>query len=131
MRVRSTLAAALLTATVSVPLAGAAAAADLDCADFPNQAAAQVVLDADPAGQRDVDRNGNGIACETYPYGRVAVSRGDQVATPPVGGVDTGDGSSAGRTTSTDGGPLGHLVGGLALAAAGAAALASRRTTRS
>jgi hypothetical protein len=38
--------------------------ADLACADYPDQASAQAALDADSAAHADLDRNGNGQACE-------------------------------------------------------------------
>jgi Excalibur calcium-binding domain len=37
---------------------------DLDCSDFSNQAEAQEVLDEDPSDPHDLDRDGDGIACE-------------------------------------------------------------------
>lgn len=37
---------------------------DKDCADFPTQAAAQAVLDADKTDPNHLDANHNGIACE-------------------------------------------------------------------
>ncbi|PZA18943.1 hypothetical protein, partial [Modestobacter versicolor] len=126
MRVRSAVAAAVLAATVSVPLAGTAAAADLDCADFPNQAAAQVVLDADPTDPNDLDGNDNGQACEAQAYGSVAAAPvpatpAGQVAARPAGAVAAGDGSSAGPVLEHDGSPLRYVVGGLAFAVAGGA----------
>jgi hypothetical protein len=129
MRVRSTAAVAVLTAAVSLPLAGTASAADLDCADFPNQAAAQVVLDADPADPNRLDANDNGQACESYGYSSVATAPG-QVTVRPAGAVAAGDGSSTGRVTADDGSTLRYLLGGLAFAAAGGAALAARRASR-
>jgi hypothetical protein len=129
MRVRSTVAAAVLTAAVSVPLTGTASAADLDCADFPNQAAAQVVLDADPTDPNRLDANDNGQACESYGYSSAAAAPG-QVTARPVGGVAAGDGSSSAGGTRDDGSPLPYVLGGLAFAAAGGAAFAARRASR-
>ncbi|WP_138757537.1 hypothetical protein [Modestobacter altitudinis] len=119
----------VLTAAVWLPLTGTASAADLDCADFPNQAAAQVVLDADPADPNSLDSNGNRVACEAYGYTAVATTAG-QVAVQPTGGVAAGDGSSAGRAPDEGGSPLSYVAGGLAFAAAGGAALAARRASR-
>src|SRR4051794_34848194 len=127
---RAAVVVAVLTAAVSMPLTGTALAVDLDCADFPNQAAAQVVLDADPADPNGLDSNANGVACEAYGYTGVAASTADQVAVRPEGGVAAGDGSSAGRATSAQGSPLPWVVGGLAFAAAGGAAVAARRAAR-
>jgi hypothetical protein len=129
MRVRSTVAAVVLTTGLSIPLVGTASAADLDCADFPNQAAAQVVLEADPTDPNRLDANDNGQACETYGYATVAATPG-QVGALPAGGVAAGDGSSAGRVTGDGGDPLRYVVGGLAFAAAGGAAFAARRASR-
>jgi hypothetical protein len=129
MRLRSTVAAAVLTAAFSLPLAGTAYAADLDCGDFPNQAAAQVVLDADPSDPNRLDSNDNGRACEGSAYGSVAATPG-QVTARPVGGIAAGDGSSVGRGTQDAGSPLPYVVGGLAFAAAGGAAFAARRAAR-
>ena len=129
MRLPRAVAVAVLTAAVSLPLTGTASAVDLDCADFPNQAAAQVVLDADPADPNGLDSNGNRVACEAYGYTGVATTAG-QVAVRPTGGVAAGDGSSAGRAAGTSSSPLPYVVGGLAFTAAGGAALAARRASR-
>jgi hypothetical protein len=129
MRLPRAAAVVVLTAAVSLPLTGTASAVDLDCADFPNQAAAQVVLDADPADPNGLDSNGNGVACEAYGYTSVASTAG-QVAVQPTGGVAAGDGSSAGRVTGESSSPLPYVAGGLAFAAAGGAALAARRASR-
>ena len=132
MRVRTTVAAAVLTVACSLPLAGTASAADLDCDDFPNQAAAQTVLVADPSDPNRLDANSNGQACEGYTYAGVATpapGRG-QVSARPVGGVAAGDGSAAGPATEDDGNALRLALGGLAFAAAAGAAVAARRAAR-
>ena len=129
MRLPRAAAVVVLTAAVSLPLTGTASAVDLDCADFPNQAAAQVVLDADPADPNGLDSNGNGVACEAYGYTSVASTAG-QVAVQPTGGVAAGDGSSAGQVADGSSSPLPYVAGGLAFAAAGGAALAARRASR-
>lgn len=51
---------------------------DLDCKDFPSQAAAQAELRRDPSDPHRLDRDRNGIACERLPgpYDRVPVGRG-------------------------------------------------------
>ena len=48
-----------------------------DCASFGSQQAAQALLDSDPSDPNDLDPDGNGRACDDYPYGTngsVAVS---------------------------------------------------------
>lgn len=96
---------------LSAPPAGAASA-DRDCPDFPSQAAAQAVLDADPDDPERLDGDNDGIACETnagQPSG--AGSTSENGATPtPRGGVGTGVGGMAGP-------------GGLPFVQAGGAAL--------
>jgi endonuclease YncB( thermonuclease family) len=56
------LACALITAT-----AAPAAAADRDCADFPDQAAAQAWLQAYPGDPDRLDGDGDGVACVALP----------------------------------------------------------------
>jgi hypothetical protein len=40
-----------------------------DCASFGTQESAQVELDSDPSDPNDLDSDGNGRACDDYPYG--------------------------------------------------------------
>ena len=40
-----------------------------DCASFGSQESAQVELDRDPSDPNNLDSDGNGIACDDYPYG--------------------------------------------------------------
>jgi hypothetical protein len=40
-----------------------------DCASFGSQESAQVELDSDPSDPNNLDSDGNGIACDNYPYG--------------------------------------------------------------
>lgn len=48
---------------------------DLNCLeDFDTQEEAQAVLDADPSDPHDLDRDGDGIACESLPSGDSATS---------------------------------------------------------
>ena len=42
---------------------------DLDCADFATQQDAQAELERDPSDPNNLDADGDGVACETYPYG--------------------------------------------------------------
>src|SRR5215212_8692887 len=54
-----------------------------DCASFGSQESAQVELDRDPS---DLDSDGNGIACDNYPYGTsgsVAASTPAPSSAPP------------------------------------------------
>ena len=121
MRIRKSLAVLTLAIGVSVPMAGTALAVERDCADFASQADAQAALVADPTDPELLDANHNGIACEDFDY-----AAGGQVATPPAGGVATGDGS----TLDAEAGVLPFVVGGLGLVAAGGAAVAARRSAR-
>ena len=123
MRLRATalLTTSLTTAGLVLALAGTASAADLDCDDYPNQAAAQAALDADPSDPNDLDADDDGQACESYAY----ASNGTQVTTRPQGAVAAGDGSSAEGP-----GALPYAVGGLALVGAAGAAVAARRSAR-
>jgi hypothetical protein len=40
-----------------------------DCASFGSQESAQIELDSDPSDPNNLDSDGNGIACDNYPYG--------------------------------------------------------------
>ncbi|SDH14989.1 hypothetical protein [Klenkia brasiliensis] len=121
MRLRTAL--TVLAATgLTLCTTGTASAADLDCADFPNQAAAQANLDANPSDPNGLDANDNGRACEDYAY---AASSGAQVSTRPQGAVAAGDGSA-----SEGPGVLPYAVGGLALLGAAGAGVAARRSAR-
>ncbi|HKH57636.1 MAG TPA: hypothetical protein VKA20_03790 [Rubrobacter sp.] len=52
------------------PSKSAMAQADqYDCASFGSQESAQVELDSDPSDPNNLDSDGNGIACDNYPYG--------------------------------------------------------------
>jgi hypothetical protein len=52
------------------PSKSAMAQADqYDCASFGSQESAQVQLDSDPSDPNNLDSDGNGIACDDYPYG--------------------------------------------------------------
>jgi len=58
-------------------LAPAASAQDLDCKDFPSQAAAQAALEQDPSDPNGLDADNDGQACESFDYGPAP-------ATPPA-----------------------------------------------
>src|SRR5215210_870634 len=49
--------------------AALAQADQYDCASFGSQESAQVELDSDPSDPNNLDSDGNGIACDDYPYG--------------------------------------------------------------
>jgi hypothetical protein len=123
MSLRRCTVAIILTAGMSVPMAGTALAADRDCPDFASQADAQAAFDAVPGDPERLDGDNDGQACEDHAY---AGSGSGQVATSPRGGVAAGDGSSS----TDDAGALPFLLGGLALVAAGGAAYGARRAAR-
>ena len=132
---RSTTAAAgvLFTAALSLTFSGTAQAADLNCSDFATQPEAQAAYDATPGDPNNLDRDDDGIACETLASGGsgqaedgTTMRASGQVANRPVGAVAAGDGSSATDASS----PLPYVLGGVALTAAGAAAFAARRSAR-
>src|SRR5919107_1111581 len=57
-----------------------------DCASFGSQQSAQVELDRDPSDPNNLDSDGNGIACDDYPYGgsgSVAASTPAPSSAPP------------------------------------------------
>jgi hypothetical protein len=55
-----------------------------DCASFGSQESAQVELDSDPSDPNNLDSDGNGIACDNYPYGTsVAASTPAPSSAPP------------------------------------------------
>ena len=122
MRSRRSAAAGVVATGLLVLFAGPASAAiDLDCADFQTREQAQAVLEANPTDPNGLDEDDDGQACEDFDYGTSG-----QVATPPAGGVATGDGSTA----DADAGVLPFVVGGIGLVAAGGAAFAARRSAR-
>ncbi len=128
MRPRTRVAVVVLFVGLSVPMAGTASAADVDCADFPTQGQAQAVLVADPSDPNGLDGNKNGTACEDFDFTRATSTATTQVSTQvsslPTGGVAAGDGST------DDTGVLPYALGGLAFAAAGGCAVAARRSAR-
>jgi hypothetical protein len=71
MRVLARLIALLLvlgsTTAVALSAPPVAQAKDLNCDDFPNQAAAQANLDNNPSDPNGLDTDGDGIACESNP----------------------------------------------------------------
>lgn len=99
---------------VATPAVGVSSA-DLDCADFTSQSQAQAVYDADPSDPNGLDRDGDGIACDSA--GGSAVS-----PSAPQRGVETGAGGTAGLESKDL-----FAYGGLALAGAGGLMLYRRR----
>ncbi|MFG2819276.1 excalibur calcium-binding protein [Kitasatospora sp. NPDC048365] len=59
----------LIASAWSLPLAGSAQAADVDCPSFSTQQEAQAVLNADPSDPNNLDADHDNIACEDLPSG--------------------------------------------------------------
>ncbi|WP_447007331.1 excalibur calcium-binding domain-containing protein [Saccharothrix isguenensis] len=125
--------AAVLAASTTLSLVGAANAhQDRDCADFSNQAEAQRFFDSAAVNYHRLDANNDGIACEHLPApSHVPTARRTQAPQPPVGAIDTGDGSTVDGSTTGDSGALPLLLGLAGLGAASATAVAARRARRS
>jgi hypothetical protein len=114
--------AAVLAASATLSIVGGANAQDRDCADFSNQAEAQRFFDSATTNFHRLDADNDGIACEELPApSHVPATRRTQ---PPVGPIDTGDGS-----TADDSGAL-TLLGLAGLGAASVTAVAARRRAR-
>jgi hypothetical protein len=69
-----------------------------DCASFGSQASAQVELDSDPSDPNNLDSDGNGIACDNYPYG----TSGSGAASTPAPSILPPDTPSASASPSTN-----------------------------
>jgi hypothetical protein len=68
------------------PSKSAMAQADqYDCASFGSQESAQVELDSDPTDPNNLDSDGNGIACDNYPYGTSVATNTPAPSTPAPG----------------------------------------------
>jgi hypothetical protein len=152
MRRRTTAAAGVLfTAALSYGFSGTANAADLyKCEDFAYQEDAQAVYDQDTSDPHGLDgqvgptyTGVQGVACEDLPRRgtssagsatpatatsttTTSTTTGGQVSTRPAGAVAAGDGSSSRDEASA----LPYILGGVALTAAGGAAVAARRSSR-
>src|ERR671921_486796 len=84
------------------PIKPAVAQADqYDCASFGSQESAQVELDRDPSDPNNLDSDGNGIACDNYPYG---TSGSVPVSTPAPSSVPP-DAPSASTPPSSNSSP--------------------------
>jgi hypothetical protein len=148
MRRRTTTAAAgvLFTAALSFGVSGTAHAADLyNCDDFTYQEDAQAEYAKDTSdpngldGPIGTDSTGTpGVACEELPRRGTSstvgaatgtttgtTTGGGQVSTRPAGAVAAGDGSASDESNA-----LPYVLGGVALTAAGGAAFAARRSSR-
>jgi len=132
MRLGTTAVTAIaLAGAMCFPLAGVAAAQDLDCADFQTQAQAQAVYDQNPSDPNGLDRDKDGVACEALPGGAPGSGEGPS---PPSGGVETGAGGTAEGGPEDGPGDSSELlvlgVAGGAVLAAGGVALARHRSVR-
>jgi excalibur calcium-binding domain-containing protein len=116
--------AAALAAAMSFPMAGVAAANDLDCEDFTTQAEAQAVYNQNPSDPNGLDRDKDGKACEALPGGPLGSAEGPSPT--PSGGVETGAGGTAEDSPEL----LVLGVVGTAALTAGVAVLARRRSLR-
>ncbi len=85
------LAAAALIVTGGAAPAHAGGTDQFNCSDFATQGEAQAVYDADRSDPNDLDRDGDGIACESLPGGDDAPEE-DVPGDPPAGT----DGNDAG-----------------------------------
>ena len=98
MRSSTTAAAGVLfAAALPLTFSGTAHAADLNCSDFATQQQAQAEYDRDPSDPNGLDRDDDGIACETRPSGSSVVAEDDttmgagaQVPNRPAGSVAQG-----------------------------------------
>src|ERR687898_209496 len=73
-----------------------------DCASFGSQQSAQVELDRDPSDPNNLDSDGNGIACDDYPYGgSVAAS----ASTPSTAAPSSPSPSTAAPSSPSPGKP--------------------------
>jgi len=137
MRLRSTAAASVLFgAVVSLGFTGTANAADLNCSDFTYQEEAQTVFNQDPSDPNQLDdEDDDYLACEALPSNgsgvvpvaapatpTVTAGTTEQVSARPQGAVAAGDGSASDESSS-----LPYVLGGLAFAGAGGAAMVARR----
>lgn len=135
---RSTIKGVLAAAIVATSLtfAGPAAASGHNCSDYATQEEAQAAYNANPSDPEGLDRNNNGIACETRP--KAGATPGTTTPGPktpgtktpgtkatPVGGVEAGFGGTADGDVN---GPAGLAGIGTLLALGGAVMLRRRMT---
>ena len=135
MGVRTTVVSTVVAAILCFPMAGVAAAQDLDCSDFATQEAAQAVYNTNRTDPFDLDRDNDNRACERLPSGRYEDD--PDGGTTPTKGVETGAGGTAdlvtaGEDTADDGsGRCCHWACGVVLAAAGLLLLRRRSVGKS
>src|ERR671910_3770431 len=75
-----------------------------DCASFGSQESAQVELDSDPSDPNNLDSDGNGIACDNYPYGGSVAASSASPSTVAPSSPPPGK-PSASASPSTDASP--------------------------
>jgi len=104
---------------------------DLDCADFATQQAAQAVYNRDPSDPNGLDRDNDGIPCESLPNGtgEDGTSIRGSTGGTTAGGTTTGTTQQALPVTGAANIPTGFVlaVGALMLGAGVAARTAVRR----
>ena len=127
MRLRTAVAATVLAAGMSFPLAGVglAAAQDLDCSDFNTQEQAQAEYNKDPSDPHNLDADNDGKACEALNGQRPGT--GEDGGVVPAGSVETGAGGTAGGSVEL---LLPLSLAGGAVLAAGGVLLVRRRMVR-
>lgn len=93
-------------------MAAPAGAQDLNCADFGTQEEAQAAYNADPSDPHGLDRDNDGIACESL----VSGGGGGGTAEAPVdGGTGTVGGDATDELPATGIGPMTATSGANAL----------------
>lgn len=124
--IKCVLAAAV--AATSLTFAGPAAATGHNCSDYATQEEAQAAFNADPSDPEGLDRDNDGIACETRPKAgatpRPTTPRTE--GTTPEGGVEAGFGGTADGDVN---GPA-SLAGIGTLLAIGGTVMLRRRMTQ-
>src|SRR5215212_9067848 len=78
--------------------AALAQADQYDCASFGSQSSGQVELDRGPSDPNNLDADGNGIACDDYPYG----TSGSVAASTPAPTSASPDESSASASPNSN-----------------------------
>jgi len=86
---RLTLGSLAVTAALALPAAPAFAQDDLNCDDFPSQAAAQVELRRDPSDPNRLDEDDDFIACENFREYPEGSARDETPARPTVPATET------------------------------------------
>ncbi len=106
-RLRPVVAAAVLAAAASFPLAGTAFAQDLNCDDFATQEEAQAEYERDTSDPHNLDGDNDGTACESLPSGGSTGgddnTGGDNTGNDNTGGDNTGGDNTGGDNTGNEG----------------------------